>query len=160
MKTILIYLLFVTLAWANVVAQENMPSVTLKTMEGKTVNSQDVCEENKLTVVSFWATWCVPCINELDAINDVYDDMKDEVDFELLAVSIDDARTVKSVKPLVNGKNWDFDVLLDTNNDLKRKLGIVTVPATFIIKNGEIVKKISGYKPGGEDELLEILTSL
>lgn len=141
-------------------AQQAVPSVSLKTLEGKTTNIETICKKNKIVVVSLWATWCVPCINELDAVNDMYDDMQEEVSFKLLAISIDDARTVKSVKPLVNGKSWGFDVLLDTNNDLKRQLGVVSVPATFIIKNGKIVKKISGYKPGEEEELLHYLKTL
>lgn len=141
-------------------AQQTVPSISLKTLEGKTTDIQTICKKNKIVVVSLWATWCVPCINELDAINDIYDDMRDEVDFTLLAISIDDSRTVKSVKPLVNGKSWEFDVLLDTNNDLKRQLGIASVPASFVIKNGKIVKKISGYKPGEEEELLDFLKTL
>lgn len=141
-------------------AQQTVPSISLKTLEGKTTDIQTICKKNKIVVVSLWATWCVPCMNELDAINDIYDDMRDEVDFTLLAISIDDARTVKSVKPLVNGKNWEFDVLLDTNNDLKRQLGTASVPASFVIRNGKIVKKISGYKPGEEEELLDFLKTL
>lgn len=157
-KTLFTILMLISFFTIN--AQQEIPSVSLKTLEGKTTNIQTICKENKIVVVSLWATWCVPCINELDAINDMYDDMRDEVDFTLLAISIDDSRTAKSVKPLVNGKNWEFDALLDTNNDLKRQLGIASVPASFVIKNGKIVKKISGYKPGEEDELLEFLKTL
>lgn len=153
---ILLALIFVL----NAKAQQTIPSIPLKTLEGKTKDIKTICKANEVVVVSLWATWCVPCINELDAINDIYDDMIDEVDFKFLAVSIDDSRTVKSVKPLVRGKSWDFDVLLDTNNDLKRALGAVNVPATFIVKNGQIVKKISGYKPGEEEELLDFLKTL
>lgn len=157
-KIFLAALMLVSILSIN--AQQTIPSVSLKTLEGKTTNIQTICKKNKIVVVSLWATWCVPCINELDAINDIYDDMRDEVDFTLLAISIDDSRTVKSVKPLVNGKSWEFDVLLDTNNDLKRQLGIASVPASLVIKNGEIVKKISGYKPGEEEELLDFLKTL
>lgn len=152
-------LLFTILALA-VSAQDKVPSSALKDLRGKAVNIQSVCEDDEIVVLSFWATWCAPCKNELDAINDIYDDMQEDVDFKLFAISIDDARTVKLVKPLVNGKDWAFDVLLDTNNDLKRKLGIASVPATFVIKNSEIVKRISGYKPGEEDDLHAFLKTL
>ena len=91
----------------------------------------------------------------MDAINEVYSDWQDETNVTLYAVSVDDSRTVKRVKPLVNGKDWDYEILLDTNNDLKRALGASTVPLTLIIKNGEIVYRHSGYTPGSEDDLYE-----
>lgn len=159
MKKIFFTFLMFTIT-LSISAQQAVPSVSLKTLEGKTTNIEAICKKNKIVVVSLWATWCVPCINELDAVNDIYEDMQDEVSFKLVAISIDDARTVKSVKPFVNGKSWEFDVLLDTNNDLKRQLGAATVPATYIIKNGKIVKKTSGYKPGEEEELLHYLKTL
>jgi peroxiredoxin len=148
------FLLIFTL---GVHAQEQLPNINLKTLDNETVSLRTISKNNELMVISLWATWCVPCKNELDAINDVYEDWQDETNVTLYAISIDDSRTVKRVKPLVNGKNWDFDILLDTNNDLKRALGAATVPLTLIVKNGKIVFRHSGYTPGYEDELLEIL---
>ncbi|AUC83372.1 TlpA disulfide reductase family protein [Lacinutrix sp. Bg11-31] len=139
----------------NLSAQENLPTAEIKTLDGTTTTLQEISKDNSLIVVSLWATWCVPCKNELDAINDVYTDWQDETDVKLYAVSVDDSRTVSRVKPLVNGKAWDFDILLDTNNDLKRELGAATVPLTLIIKNGKIVYRHSGYTPGAEDILFE-----
>ncbi|APY01180.1 thiol-disulfide isomerase/thioredoxin [Lacinutrix venerupis] len=139
----------------NLYAQENLPSAEIKSLNGDTTTLQEISKKNDLIVVSLWATWCVPCKNELDAINDVYVDWQDETNVKLYAISVDDSRTVSRVKPLVNGKAWDFDILLDTNNDLKRELGASTVPLTLIIKNGKIVYRHSGYTPGAEDVLFD-----
>lgn len=136
-------------------AQNDVPDVALTTLEGGTTTLQKISEDGGVKIVSLWATWCVPCLKELDAINDVYADWQDETDVELIAVSVDDSRTVKRVKPLINGKSWDYTILLDTNNDLKRALGASTVPLTLIIKDGKIVYRHSGYNPGAEDELYE-----
>ena len=136
-------------------AQENLTNIEIKTLDGNTTSLKEISEENSLIVVSLWATWCVPCKNELDAINEVYVDWQDETDVKVFAVSVDDSRTVSRVKPLVNGKAWDFTILLDTNNDLKRELGAATIPLTLIIKDGEIVHRHSGYTPGSEEELFE-----
>ena len=76
---------------------------------------------------------------------------------QLYAISVDDARTANRVKPLVDGKDWDFTILLDTNNDLKRALNAQSIPYTIIIKNGEIVFRHTGYTPGSENELYEEL---
>ena len=73
----------------------------------------------------------------------------------MIAVSIDDARTVRRVRPMINGKGWDYQILLDTNNDVKRALGAATVPLTILVKNGAIVYRHSGYAPGAEYELYE-----
>ena len=157
MKKVLFNLLSIFAISFTMLSQEVLPNINLKTLENETINLRTIGNDDNLTVVSLWATWCVPCKNELDAINDVYNDWQDELDVKLYAISIDDSRTVKRVKPLVNGKNWEFEILLDTNNDLKRALGAATVPLTLVIKNGKIIFRHSGYSPGYEDELFEIL---
>lgn len=135
-------------------AQNTLPSLTLKDVNGKKIELNSISKD-KTIVISLWATWCVPCKNELDAISDIYEDWQDETDITLYAVSVDDSRTVKRVKPLVNGKGWEYEILLDTNNDLKRALGAATVPLTLIVKNNKILYRHSGYTPGAEDDLYE-----
>lgn len=141
-------------------AQAELPNMTLKNLDGKDINIQNISANDQLVVVSLWATWCVPCKNELDAISDLYDDWQAETNVKLYAVSIDDSRTVNRVKAMVNGKGWDYEVLLDTNNDLRRVLGAATVPLTLIVKNNKILYRHSGYTPGAEDEIYEKLVEL
>ena len=150
----LITLLFFSISLNS---QTDVPTTKLKTLTGETTDLLTISKENDLIIVSLWATWCAPCKNELDAISEVYDDWQEVTNVKLYAVSVDDSRTVKRVKPLINGKGWEYDILLDTNNDLKRALGAPTVPVTLIIKNGKIVYRHSGYSPGAEDELYEEL---
>ena len=156
-STIMLFLLI----FCKINAQQKLPSVTLKNLESSTVTTTtNFSEKDKLYVFSFWATWCAPCIQELDAINDVYADWKKEVNLEVVAVSVDDARTNKRVKPMVNGKGWEYQVLLDTNQEFKRSLSIANVPYLIIVKNNEIVFVQSGHSPGGENELFEKLKTL
>lgn len=136
-------------------SQDELPNVNVTTLDGTTISLQKASESDSPVVISLWATWCVPCLKELDAISEVYDDWKDETNVSLIAVSVDDSRTVKRVKPLINGKGWDYTILLDTNNDVKRALGAATVPLTVLVKDGKIVYRHSGYSPGAENELYE-----
>jgi|TARA_B100000768_G_C11125291_1_gene309321 thiol-disulfide isomerase/thioredoxin len=136
-------------------SQNELPNIDLTTMDGKKINFQNAADTDNVAIVSLWATWCVPCLKELDAISEVWDEWQDETSVELIAISVDDSRTVKRVKPLINGKGWDYTILLDTNNDLKRALGASTVPLTLLVKNNKIVYRHSGYSPGSEFELYE-----
>jgi len=135
--------------------QTELPDIDLTTLDGKTLSSIEATTQDNVVVVSLWATWCVPCLKELDAISELYDQWQDETNVELIAVSVDDSRTVKRVKPLINGKGWDYTILLDKNNDFKRALGAATVPLTLLIKNNQIVYRHSGYTAGAEFELYE-----
>jgi len=153
-KLILFFTLLITFSSFS---QDQVLETSIKTLKGGTTSLKKIVQQNDLIIVSLWATWCVPCINELDAISDVYEDWQDETNVELVAVSVDDSRTVNRVRPLVNGRDWEFTILLDINNNLKRALNTSTVPLTLIIKNGEIVYRHSGYTPGAEDTLYEEL---
>lgn len=137
-------------------SQTELPNMELENLQGRDIGLTKIDSEDPV-IVSLWATWCVPCLKELDAIDELYSEWQEETDVELYAVSMDDSRTINRVRPLVNGKGWDYTVLLDPNNDLKRRLGASTVPLTMIVKDGEIVYRHSGYAPGAEDDLYEEL---
>lgn len=142
-------------------SQKQMPSVSIKGDDNKNYNvKDDFIEKDKIYVFTFWATWCAPCLNELDAINENYSNWQKELNFEVIAVSIDDARTQKRVKPLLNGKNWPFKVLLDTNQDLKRALSIANVPYTIAVKNQKVIYLHNGYSQGAEKEMFAKLKEL
>ncbi len=159
MKKILLTLC-VGLYSLTALSQNELPNINLKTLEGKIVSIGDKTNKSGITIISLWATWCVPCLKELDAINDLYQEWQEETNVELLAISVDDSRTVKRVKSMVNGKNWDYTVLLDTNNDFKRALNASSIPLTIIVRNNKIVYEHSGYSPGAELELYEKIKSL
>jgi peroxiredoxin len=88
-------------------------------------------------------------------------DLEEEVGAKVLAVSIDDSRNSARVAPMAQGQGWEYTILLDENQDLKRNLGIVNVPFTLVLNSeGEVVWKHSGYSPGDEEELAEIVTEV
>ena len=137
------------------------PSVAIKTLDGKSVNIQDYTNSGKITVVSFWASWCTPCKRELDAINEVYSEWSDKYGIQLLAITIDDARGLSKVPAMVKSKGWEFTVLADSKQELQRALNFQTIPQTFLInKNGEIVYTHNGYNPGDELELEKKIAEL
>lgn len=138
-----------------------LPAITLKTMDGKTVRTDTLSNNGKPFIIDFFATWCKPCNRELDAIAEVYEDWQEETGVKIFAISIDQAQNTNKVKPLVNNHGWEYDVLLDPNGDLKRALGIQMIPFVLICDGkGKIVYKHSGYTDGAETELIEKVREL
>lgn len=135
-----------------------LPSATVKTLDGKTVDTKTFENDGKPIIISFWATWCKPCVLELNTIMDEYADWQEETGVKLIAISIDDARNTAKVPPFVNGKGWEYEVYLDPNGDFKRVMNVNTVPHTFVL-NGDlqVVWSHNAYAPGDEEHLLEIV---
>lgn len=160
MKQVISTLLFV-FVFAGSFAQSSLPKVTIKDLKNKPVNiSQKYSEKDKIYVFSFWATWCAPCISELEAINEYYEDWSEELNMELIAISTDDSRTQRRVRPMLSGKAWPYEVLMDSNQELKRALSIVNIPYSIVVKNNKIEHIFNGYTQGAEHELYEVLKAL
>jgi thiol-disulfide isomerase/thioredoxin len=112
-------------------------------------------------IISFWATWCKPCIKELTTIADVYEEWQEETGVKLYAVSIDDSRSTAQVKTLVNGKSWEYEILLDQNGDFKRAMNVNAVPHTFVVNGkGEIVWQHTSFSEGAELDLINVVRKL
>ena len=134
--------------------QAVLPDVTLRDMDGNEVNVASLAQQSKPVILSFFATWCKPCMRELKAINDLYPDWQDETGVEMYIVSTDQGQDVQKVKPLVNGNGWEFNVLLDPNGELKRALNVINIPHLFVLNSkGDIVYTHTGYTEGDETEI-------
>ena len=138
-----------------------LPSVQLKNLEGKIVDTSKLENDGKPFVISFFATWCKPCNRELKAISEQYADWQDETGMKLIAISIDQAQNINKVKPLVDGEGWEFEVLLDPNSDFRRAVGVQMIPHVLIIDGkGKIVESRSGYTEGAEEHIIEKIREL
>lgn len=136
-----------------------LPNVRLQNINGETVQTGKISNNGKPVIISFWATWCKPCLRELKAIHEVYPDWQDETGVKMYIVSIDQAQDANKVKPLVDGFGWEYEVLLDPNGDFKRAMNVTNVPHLFILDGkGNIIYNHTGYTDGGENEIYEILT--
>lgn len=143
-------------AFSALTASAALPSVDLKDINGRSVNTAQLSNDGKPMVISFFATWCKPCLRELNAIKDVYSDWQDETGVKLIAVSIDDGQNSQKVKPLVDRFGFEYDVLLDPNSEFKRQMGVNDIPHVFVIDGeGNIVMSHQGYVDGGEEEILK-----
>ena len=131
--------------------EKTLPNVEVVHLNGDKVNIKEFGDNGKITIINFWATWCGPCKLELNNIADIYEEWQEDYNVELVAVSIDDSRNAAKVRSYINGQGWDYTILLDANQDLKRAFSFQGPPYTVLTdQNGIIVSTHSGYKNGDE----------
>lgn len=143
---------------ASAMAAEASP-FSLRDINGEKVSLSDY--KGKVVLMSFWATWCGPCKEEMPHLQKLYTAKKDE-GFVVLSISTDDARSASKVKPWIKKNQYDFPVLLDKESSVIAQYNpSKTLPYTVVVdQKGEIAKVHAGYNPGDEKELEELVLSL
>ena len=152
MKKIISILVAAVAAAALCQAQEISPNAIVKDLSGNSIQMGDVLKDD-VVIVSFWATWCKPCQNELDALAEIEDTWADKI--RVVAISTDDARSASKVKSTVKAKMWPYEVYTDENSELAKSLNISTIPFVMIVSGGKTVYSHTGYTPGSERLLVE-----
>lgn len=147
---------------ATSVAMAQLPSVKVENNKGKTISTASLVDGKTPMIISFWAVTCKPCIRELDAINEALPDWLDEADFRVVAVSTDDARFTAQARALAEGHGWgDFTLVYDKNQEFMRAMNVSFTPQVYVVdKDGKIVYSHTGYTPGSEEELFNVIKGL
>jgi peroxiredoxin len=158
--SVILELVFTVGVWAQDGQGPQIPSVKIKNVGGTVINTADFGTTDKPVIISFWATWCKPCIQELQTYHALYPEWQEKYGVSLVAVSIDDARNASKVAPFIKSRTWTYEVLLDINQEFKRAMNVNNVPHTFVVQNGKVVFSHSAYSSGDEEELEELLKKL
>lgn len=157
MKKILVIALSVLASTAVMAQGSDLPDTQIKDVAtNKKMAFNKTFEAGKVTLVNFWATWCVPCKKEIKTIRKNLPDWHKEVEFNYMTVSVDEARAESLVKSYAKSQGWDFPYYIDPNSDLMRSLNFRTVPFTIIVDgSGKVVYTHQGFSQGGENEVFE-----
>lgn len=152
-------LLLTLLVNVELSAQKTLPPIMLEDLNG---NSFDLNSgsDSRPHIVSFWATWCEPCLKELDALNKNRSYIVNELNAIVVPVSVDDSRTISRIKPLVAGNSWNFKVYLDLNQEAKRSLSIIDIPHTLIVYKNKVIYEHTGYLQGDEKTIFAKIIEL
>jgi peroxiredoxin len=139
-----------------------LPSVDIKTLTGATVNSSTFTNKGKPIVMDFFATWCKPCVAELNAIAERYDYEQKRSGVKIILISIDSATPASGkVATFVRDKRWRYEVYLDPEGILQKAMQVMDTPATYIIDgNRNVVWVHNSYIDGDENKLFEAIDKL
>ena len=140
-------------------SQKSLQNLVMENIDGKETNINELSMD-KVVIMNFWATWCEPCLKELNAFNKNLNLIEQELNSKLISVSIDDSRTVSRIIPMVHGNSWLFEIFPDTNQDIKRSLNIIDIPHTLLIYQNKIVYESTGYLIGDEEVLFDKIREL
>jgi thiol-disulfide isomerase/thioredoxin len=163
MKKVLATMFAVALSGIAAYAQPaELPNTQIKDVNSsKKIAFDQTVEKGKVTLINFWATWCVPCKKEIKNVREKMAQWKTEADFNYMTISIDESRAEGLVRSYAKSQGWDFPYYIDANSDLKRSLNFQTVPFTMIIdKNGKVAYTHAGYEEGGENEVFNKVKEL
>lgn len=106
--------------------------------------------------ISFWATWCTNCVQELDEINKI----KDSLGIFVITVNEDGLRKEGRVLSFLKGKKWDYPVVMDEGQKLMRKYGVTALPTSFLYsKDKKLLKRFTGFSSRDAALMKELLRS-
>lgn len=133
---------------------------SLKDLKGRTVRLADYSQKG-VVVLSFWATWCQPCMAEMPHLEAMYKELKGS-GLTVLSVNTDEARNHALVKSTIQQKGYTFPVLLDQNTQVITQYNPRgMIPYTVVIgRDGRVKAVHAGYSPGDETALEEEVKAL
>jgi len=147
-------MIFIFLTIASTTLFNTLPSVDVKTFEGESINIKDYTSNGKIQLVSLWATWCGPCKVELNALQKVEADWKEKYDVEIIAITLDNARSLKRAEALAKKQSWPYTFFTDAEGVLAGNLGVRGIPYSMLIdQSGNIISTSEGYYQGYEAEM-------
>lgn len=151
MKKILI-LTFLLFLLVSTRAYSQAYDFDLQDIDGNSVKLSDLLKKGPV-FLQFWASWCVPCKEEMKVLNELYGKYKDS-GFVYVGVSIDDQKTTSKVKPFIESKGYKFTVVYDPDKNVFTNFGGQDPPfSVFLDTKGNVIKTYSGYIQGDETKL-------
>lgn len=133
------------------------PDFSLPALDGQRVRLSDY--RGKVVLLNIWATWCLPCVEEMPSMERLHQKMSDE-DFKILAVSIDTSGA-EDVRAFMKQHSLNFTALIDPQNTIRSLYQTTGIPESFIIdRNGTIVGKVIGPRDWAAADTVGFLQEL
>jgi len=129
--------------------QVGVSGLKLKKINGKTVKLSSYLSKGPV-LINFWATWCAPCKKEMIHLDNLQKKYSNQ-GLSILAISTDSQKSLSKVRSFIRTKRYSFDVMLDPNQQISKKMNARIMPTDILIgKDGSILWRHNGYLPGDE----------
>lgn len=115
------------------VSSQPEQSFTLPAIDGSRFALESVCKDNGVVVLSFWTTWCAPCLQEFPLL-EAFHKQHQEDGVYLLAIEV--GSHPDAVRRLVRRSGISFPVLLDTDMSIAKRFRVNTFPHVIVLANG------------------------
>jgi peroxiredoxin len=140
----------------NVEAGDRAPGFDLTGDNGTGLRLEDF--RGKYVLLNFWATYCVPCVEELPSLNAIYDEMKDN-GLVVLGVSVD--ADEQAYQSFLTAHRVTFPTARDPEWTSAIRYGTSKIPETYLIdREGTVIRKYVGAENWRRPEILNYLQSL
>jgi peroxiredoxin len=139
------------------VSPKAAPDFTLPAVDGKQVSLQDY--RGKVVFLNFWATWCIPCREEMPALERLHQTYQQSQDFAV--ISIDYKESAEQVKAFFQKHALTFPALLDQSGSVSRDYLLSGMPTTYLIgRDGMLLARGVGGRDWTRAEALALIKAL
>lgn len=133
--------------------------IIVKDLEGKEINLSSY-KSKKAVILSFWATWCEPCVEEFPSFIKLLDQFPEDV--VLIAISHDQSEEdVRQFVEAFKGYRDNMVLTMDKGNQLSQTFAVDKLPEGFIFdRQGKLQKKIIGIQDWATPNAIEFFKTL
>lgn len=126
--------------------------IDLKDLDGHRHSLKELKGRAVVQVV-FWATWCVPCIQEIPTLREAYAKYRDR-GLEVLAVVLNIDQTPEGVRAVARDYKINYPVLWDATGQARDRYRISMIPQNYLIDRGGVIRYAGSNLPNDYDALL------
>ncbi len=134
---------------------QTSPAFTYTNASGQQIHSDEL--KGKVVLLTFFATWCGPCMKELPHVQtEIYDRFGSNKDFTLLVIGRE--HTAEELKTFNEKKNFTFPLIADPKREIYSNFATQYIPRNFLIdKTGKVIYNSVGFNENDFNELVEAI---
>ena len=149
---ITLIIIFQFLNGENTDSGSTIPDLKVRLLDGTSTTLHQLSQDGPL-LIDFWATWCVPCKKVMKYLNQYHEKYADD-NFKVLMINTDTPRSLGKVRGFIKSQDYSFNVGMDPNKVLSKKLNGMIMPTLILVDKGGIIKwRHQGYVAGEELEI-------